>query len=681
MLLPERMTSTSIICVKKDIEKTLETLSDFGEFQVIEEAPENNMDTSQFKENIQKLEEAIANIDALSKQFVNEKESLLAIFKENQPTRTVVTASNWHTLSEATIQKIMKVVNETQEVKASQSNLYKEALQLEHNKDMLTKMQEMNADLGTIRQLNLIKVIFASIPIRNIEGLQTALENFPVYFNQRRLGKDTNFICVATPSMHYIEVDRLLKTYHAEIFQASKDLPENTAEAIKEIENRLKVNAEKEKELTDKLAKIGEENKSNFPVWKETAENILLLLTTETKILQAGRLATIKGFTPEQKFTELGEKLNKELNGKVVVIKNEVTSNVATLETGHEGPVPVMPPTRISNNRLVQPFEVITKLYGTPKYNEIDPTPILAITFPILFGLMFGDLGHGLVLLIGGLTVGTLIKSNKGMKNLCYIMAACGVATCIAGLLFGEFFGQQIFAPLWYSPFENVFNFLIFCIFVGVAQIMVGLAIEMGNYIINHRIADALLTSLPKMGFFIGGIYIIYNYQLNFAAWLSGPILAAIIPFVILVVGKPAYLAIAKPAKHAGEHDEMDNLSNRLFEGGDLFSKLLGNTISYSRILALLMAHWALMLVVYEIAALVGSGSILTIILGTIIIIFGNVFVLGLEGLLVFIHTLRLHFYEWFSKFYTGTGTEFKPLKQKRVYTEVVFEKETENKQ
>jgi V/A-type H+-transporting ATPase subunit I len=291
---------------------------------------------------------------------------------------------------------------------------------------------------------------------------------------------------------------------------------------------------------------------------------------------------------------------------------------------------------------------------------------------------MFGDLGHGLLLLIGGLVVGKLIKKNQGMKNLCYIMAACGIAACVTGVLFGEFFGQQVFAPLWFSPAHDIFEFLIFCMYVGIAQILIGIAMELGNYIVNRKIADAAFTAIPKMAFFIGGIYVIYNYQLDFAAWLSGPILAAIIPFVILVVGKPAYLAIAKPAKTSGEHEEMDSLSNRLFEGGDFFTRLLGNTISYSRILALLMAHWALMLVVYTVADMVGTASILTLIISTIVIVVGNIFVLALEGLIVFIHTLRLHFYEWFSKFYMGTGTEFTPFKKKHTHTKVVFEKETE---
>ncbi|MGA3061365.1 MAG: V-type ATPase 116kDa subunit family protein [Candidatus Bathyarchaeia archaeon] len=103
-------------------------------------------------------------------------------------------------------------------------------------------------------------------------------------------------------------------------------------------------------------------------------------------------------------------------------------------------------------------------------------------------------------------------------------------------------------------------------------------------------------------------------------------------------------------------------------------TRLLSNTISYARILALLMAHWALLLVTYTVAGLVGFASLSGLILSGIIIISRNIFVIALEGLIVFIHSLRLHFYEWFSKYYQDSGTEFKAFKQNFVYTKVVFQ-------
>jgi V/A-type H+-transporting ATPase subunit I len=468
---------------------------------------------------------------------------------------------------------------------------------------------------------------------------------------------------------------KILHTHNAEIFSRPPDLPGDNNKALKEVKSRLRENLEKEKEASNNRHRLGEENRHNLDSWKETSQNILTLLKAEKQILQSGKLATIKGYVPQNRFHELENAAHDMLNEKIIVMPDESQKSPAT-----------EPPSKIMHSRWIKPFEEITRLYGVPKYDEIDPTPVIAITFPILFGLMFGDMGHGLILLVGGAVMGSRIKRNQGIKNICWIMATCGVVAIVTGALFGEFFGQPFFEPLWLNPFHGggVFEFLVFSLVVGIVQITSGIVIEMANYAIKHNWADALLTSAPKIAFYLGGVYLIAVYQLDFATWLSGPILIPLIPFIIMVVGKPLFLMAIKPKKlqlgvphtqQTGEHTEQDTLAGRFFEGGDTLTRLLSNTISYSRILALLMAHWALMLVIYTVAGLIApkGAGLLAVILAGVVIVLGNVFVLALEGLIVFIHTLRLHFYEWFSKFYAGTGTEFKPYKQSFAYTNLTF--------
>ena len=663
MLRPERMTFTSIICVRKDVESVLEALSSFGEFH-IEQAAEGNSSLTEYNQSIQLVEDSLTTVNDLTKQLIQEKPSFLDIFRISQPTKIHVTAENWQALSESTRQEVLTLKKEVDDLNASLSSLEEKTAQLNHLKDMLTTLDKMEADLAAIEELKLIHITIASVPHKNFDGLKTAFTGFPLILQRCYLTKDFDFVCLAMPSKHREEIERILKIHHAGIFAIPEDLPHDTSEAVKEVNNRIKENTPKEKTVLSSLNKLGKENRNKLASWHETTENVLALLQAKRKILESGRLATVKGFVPKKKFQELTRKVNELLGEKVLVMENEV----AEVKD---------PPTKISHSRFIKPFEEITKLWGLPHYDELDPTPVIAITFPLIFGLMFGDVGHGLILLVGGLTLGILIKKNQAIKNVCWIIAACGVSAIIMGLLYGEFFGKELFAPLWFSPFNNVFDFLIFSLLVGVIQIVSGLILEMVNFLLKHNVSDAVLTAVPKIALYVGAVYLIAVYKLNLGLWFSGPILLIIVPFLVLVFGKPIFLTLGKFSQRSienqGKKGEENSLVERIFESGDSVTRLLSNTISYTRILALLMAHWALLLVTYTIAGLVGSASILGLILSGIIIVGGNIFVIALEGLIVFIHTLRLHFYEWFSKFYLDSGTEFKPFKQTFVYTDVVL--------
>jgi V/A-type H+/Na+-transporting ATPase subunit I len=670
MLRSERMTSASIFCVARDVELALEALSGFGEFHV--EQSSETVSVAEFNQNIQRIEEVLAEVNDLTKQLISETPGLLDIFRVEQPTKNKVTSENWRTLQEATVQQISALKKDVDALNASLSSLETKTGQLVHLKNMLTIMQAMGADLAAMEELRLVHIETASVPHKNRPYLEAALADYPVIIHRCYLTKNIDFMRFAMPSKYRVEIEKILKTHHSEIFQIPQELPHDVPLALKEVNNQLKQTSHQEKQGLSQIRKLGKENHNKLISWKETVENILAMLRAERKILQSGRLAHIKGFVPQKRFDALSQKINSDLEGKALVLENE--------------PVPEAdPPTMVSHNRFVKPFEEITKLYGLPHYDELDPTPIVAITFPLIFGLMFGDIGHGLLLLIGGVTLGTLIKKGQAIKNVCWILAACGVGAIIAGILFGEFFGIEVFKPLWFSPFpplsgsqtattDNVLMFLIFSLFVGVIQISSGLVLELVDFLFRHNVLDAVVTSVPKIAFYVGAVYLVAVYKLDFAAWFRGPILLAVVPFIVLVSAKPIALVFTR-FSNGGSNNEENSFVQRVFESGDLVTRLLSNTISYSRILALLMAHWALILVVYTVAGLIGSASILTLILSGIIIVAGNIFVLALEGLIVFIHTMRLHFYEWFSKFYLGTGTPFTPFKQKSVYTEVELTK------
>ena len=665
MFRPERMLSTSIICLKKDIDTTLEVLSEFGDFHT-EQATEKTI--SEYDQIIQKVNESISDINGLINQLIVQKTGLNDFFQEFKPSQIQqINAENWQTLSELTTQEISSLKKEVETINVSLTEIHEKTAKFQREKDILTIMEKIGADLGAIEELKLIHIVIAGVPKKNLNSLNKSLSGFPIILNRCFLTKEMDFVCLALPAKYRQEVNRILKNHHVEIFVIPEDLPHDTGKALQEVSKRLYENDQKEKEAKLALTKFAEKNKTNLFPLKETSQNILILLEAKRKTLQSGRLATLKGFVPEKKFHDLSKKVYSCLKGNTLVLQNEI----ASIED---------PPTKFRNNRFAKPFEEITKLYGLPHYDELDPTPIIAISFPLLFGLMFGDIGHGLVLFVGGLTLWFLIKKESAIKNMCWILAACGIGAIFAGALFGEFFGKQIFPPLWFSPFDNVLTFLIFSLVVGVVQITSGLIIELLNYSLSRNFADALLTSLPKISFYVGGVYLVATYQLNFAAWFKGPILFALVPFLILVFGRTIVFRAAKLSWNSAEIPrEKISFGERFFESSDLVARLLSNTMSYTRILALLMAHWALILVTYVVAGLVGSSSIWSMITGAIIIIAGNIFVIALEGLIVFIHVLRLHFYEWFSKFYKGNGTQFIPFKQNFIYSKVIMKERTKN--
>jgi len=359
-------------------------------------------------------------------------------------------------------------------------------------------------------------------------------------------------------------------------------------------------------------------------------------------------------------------------------------------------------PTIMHNFFLFRPFETLTRMYGTPSYSEVDPTPFLAITFPLLFGLMFGDIGHGICLIIAGL-LGRIKfrKKSKDFRNFCLIIFYCGWGAVFGGFLYGAFFGMHmipilgielepvtIFGFTLHNPLDNIMTVFIFAIIVGICHINLGWFIQFLNYCKQKRKYLGISDSLCKMALLDGGVYLILVYGLNINSWFiyPYPILLPLIPGLLLIFSKP--LGRFLRMSYLKEESYGGLLGEGSIEIFETVLSVMSNVASYIRLLALALAHIALMIAIQEIIGLIQVPtvnyndlfSVISFILIHIIIviglIFGNLIVILLEGLLVFLNDMRLHFYEFFFKFYQGAGTEFFPFYLDSEYSIITFEVE-----
>lgn len=363
--------------------------------------------------------------------------------------------------------------------------------------------------------------------------------------------------------------------------------------------------------------------------------------------------AIVEGYVPTKKVEPLNKALSENLNGRFIpfmkVEKNE-------------------PKTPVTYNypKGLKIFDKITNLYGTPSYNEINPTPIMAVTFPLLFGLMFGDLGHGLALAgIGAF----MYKKVKSMKSIGLILMISGIAgALVGGILYGEFFGKSLagligyYAPLHIPEGEEAFlsylmQIIMLTLYVGIGQMSMGIGISIVNKIMQRKWSEALLVMAPKLAFYLCLVYVVFSTRLEIMTWFGGPIYYILAPVLFLFLASPIYATV----KH-GVHEGLGHLGEMGFDLFETAIAFTSNTVSYLRIFAMFIAHIELMVVFYSLATMVSGGALGFVLSGALIVI-GNIFVVLLEGIISLAQDLRLHFYEWFSKFYQDSGVKFSPFR------------------
>lgn len=340
----------------------------------------------------------------------------------------------------------------------------------------------------------------------------------------------------------------------------------------------------------------------------------------------------------------------------------------STIEVKDPSEVPELEcPTLLKNNWFAKPFEMFLGMYGVPKYTDFDPTGFMAFTYCLLFGIMFGDLGQGLVLFILG-----LVFEKKG--QIFGIINRCGITSMIFGFLFGSVFGyEELLNPIHQSLFgvrEKLFDvmaqsstmlLLIGAVAIGAVLILTTQCMNIVNRFKHHQLGDAIFSQNGIAGLvFYGGIVFAIVATMLLGWNVLNPVYLGIfivLPVISFVMKEPLSNAVehktVKPEEGWGGY-----IAQSIFELIDVLLTFVSNSMSYLRVGGFVLSHAGMMLVVMTLVEMTGKA-------GVAVLIFGNIFVMVLEGLIVGIQTLRLEYYEMFSRYYDAGGVQFNALSAK----------------
>ena len=325
-------------------------------------------------------------------------------------------------------------------------------------------------------------------------------------------------------------------------------------------------------------------------------------------------------------------------------------------------------PVILKNPRVFRPFEFFVTMFGTPSYGEIDPTPFVAITYILLFGIMFGDLGQGLLVSVIGYLMWRIKKMQLGR-----ILIRCGVSSAFFGLVYGSVFGfEHVLEPLYKvlfgfeeKPIEvmapaTAGTIIYAAVGIGVALVVIAMLL---NCYVSARRRDwgSLLfgpNGLPGLVFYGAVVYGLVSSVMLGSSPFSVPYIVCLIvlPLILIYLREPLTALVTR----SGEKIEWGGyLAQSFFELFESVLSYVTNTMSFLRVGAFVLVHAGMMTVVFTLAGMTSGVA------WWLIVVIGNIVVCAIEGLLVGIQVLRLEFYEMFSRFYEGGGREFRPVGRK----------------
>jgi len=665
-----RLTKVTVISPRSEYAEVAKALAQFGDFHPLSRGQPN------FDPRVQELAVKAVRLFAQADQAVKDLGLQVTpgwmdmVFGGVKIEKSSYEAAKWEELLGKADRELDPISQEVKTLKAALQKFIKEEADANVVMDALEAVSSFSTDLTGLASLKWFKVAVCVVRNSAVSELRNSLPD--AIFKVQPLNQAESLVLVAVKTSDGLLLDKTDKALEIRPLAIPTSLPQNPTEAYKELEKEAETARAGRIEIEAKLSGVREKSGSKLLGIRELTEAARDLLDEARASGDMKLLATISGYIPAKE-----EGRFKELFGRWMTF----TEPAGTAE--EDGKLPVL----FENVRGVRTWQQITTEQGIPGEHEVDPTPLISFVFPIFFGLMFGDFGHGLILTLFVLFVRQRTTGTK--RQWANIFLVTGISSMFFGAVFGEFFGLSLykFIPIpsvieiinhaATPPTPNITNIetvMVVSILIGIAHLTTGLGLNIYEGWKAGEKIELVTEKLPALFMYISGVgyglaFVGAGFSFNVLAVPSGssnsaPLigvpntelgaisLVVLIPSMFILLGGKA--VAVKLGKVKGL-----SIGGALANGGlEVFEKILqflSNTISYVRLAVMLLVHAVLLTIVNNNFPLSNPVYI------PAWVIF-NLLVLALEGLVVYVQDLRLHVYEFFTKFYTGTGTPFRRI-------------------
>jgi len=650
----EKMNMVNLVGIISDFDKLTKMLAIDGCMQPVSALQEINSSDFVLKTDLDNIEE-LKNVNYI-KPYLYDKDyniSLKHLEKLVEDLKTIDIRGG--TINDKIFdfddseKELSKVYDKYMVLNKNIEDLEKKQQYLKNTYIALEFLKNISHPMEEITTMENFQMGLYKVPDQNMVKLKANYENIPSIIESVYKEKGFVIFISYTPILLLIEAERIFKSANCENIQmpkhyigTAKEVAVSVHDEINEIQQstwriRIELNVflRENYEIIKKIQRSYELEQKSGEIKKSAA------CTNEFFYLS--------GWIPKS-FMESFNKLLMSFDDRILII---------TKDTNERTNKAIIPPTMLINNELVKPFESMVLMYGVPSYGEIDPTMFLAITYTIMFGAMFGDVGQGLVLVL----VGFLLKNKWDRINLGGVFEILGLSSIVFGFLYGSVFGSEyVINALLVRPMQHINDVLIAAIIFGCGFLILGFILGIINSIRKKDIERALFGKEGVAGFmFYLGILILIvsivykNPLLPKAIWMI-----YFIFFLLLILLKKPLANILVGKDVLFEEGAKDYFIESSFEVIETLLSMFSNTLSFIRVGAFALNHVGLFVAFSAMASMTKSGFA-----SVMILILGNIIIICLEGMIVFIQGLRLEYYELFSKYYEGGGVSFEPVRVK----------------